>query len=83
MVLLCKLRASECETHVREIGLRAFCGRCCWAEMSAAHGVPGDVFLLWSPVYQHVLLTQCACVLCGSENKQRLFPYTALTDWFL
>jgi len=23
------------------------------------------------------------CVLCGSENKQRLFPYTTLTDWFL
>ena len=23
------------------------------------------------------------CVLCGSKNKQRLFPYTALTDWFL
>jgi len=23
------------------------------------------------------------CVLCGSENKQRLFPYTPLTDWFL
>ena len=23
------------------------------------------------------------CVLCGSENKRRLFPYTALTDWFL
>jgi len=23
------------------------------------------------------------CVLCGSENKQRLFPYTALTVWFL
>jgi hypothetical protein len=23
------------------------------------------------------------CVLCGSENKQRLFPNTALTDWFL
>jgi len=22
-------------------------------------------------------------VLCGSENIQRLFPYTALTDWFL
>ena len=21
-------------------------------------------------------------VLCGSENKQRLFPYTALTHWF-
>ena len=23
------------------------------------------------------------CVLYGSQNKQRLFPYTALTDWFL
>ena len=23
------------------------------------------------------------CVLCGSENKQRLFPYTPLTEWFL
>jgi hypothetical protein len=23
------------------------------------------------------------CVLYGPENKQRLFPYTALTDWFL
>jgi len=23
------------------------------------------------------------CVLCGSENKHRLFPYTALTDWYL
>ena len=23
------------------------------------------------------------CVLCESENKQRLFPYTALTDWFV
>ena len=30
----------------------------------------------------YVLPTLCLCVLCGSENKQRLFPYTALTDWF-
>jgi hypothetical protein len=22
------------------------------------------------------------CVLCVSQNKQRLFPHTALTDWF-
>jgi len=27
--------------------------------------------------------TAYLCVLCGSENKQRLFPYTALTDCFL
>jgi len=32
----------------------------------------------------HVLPTQLyLCVLYGSENKQRLFPYTALTDWFI
>jgi len=23
------------------------------------------------------------CDLCGSENKQQLCAYTALTDWFL
>ena len=22
------------------------------------------------------------CVLCGSQNKQSLLPYTTLTDWF-
>jgi len=32
----------------------------------------------------YVLPTQCIYVFfCGSQNKQRLFPYTALTDWFL
>ena len=23
------------------------------------------------------------CVLCGSENKQRLFPHTTVTNWFV
>ena len=32
----------------------------------------------------YVLPTQLyLCVLCGSENKERLFPYTALTEWFV
>ena len=32
----------------------------------------------------YVLPTQLyLCVLCGSENKQPLFPYTALTGWFV
>jgi hypothetical protein len=31
----------------------------------------------------HVMPTLYLCVLCGSQNKQRLFPYTALTDWFV
>jgi hypothetical protein len=30
----------------------------------------------------YVLPTQCICVLCGSENKLRLFPYIALPDWY-
>jgi len=25
----------------------------------------------------------CIFVLCESQNKQRLFPYTALTGWFV
>jgi hypothetical protein len=32
---------------------------------------------------RYVLPTVYLCVLCGSENKQRLFHCTALTDWFL
>jgi len=31
----------------------------------------------------YVLPTLYLCVLFGSQNKQQLFPYTALTDWFL
>ena len=32
-------------------------------------------------IYRHKPLY--LCVLCESENKQRLFPYTSLADWFL
>jgi DNA-directed RNA polymerase subunit RPC12/RpoP len=31
---------------------------------------------------RYVLHTVYLCVLCGSENKQRLFHCTALTDWW-
>jgi len=31
----------------------------------------------------YVQPTQCIYVLCGSENKRRLYSYTALTDWFV
>ena len=31
----------------------------------------------------HSSHTVYLCVLCGCQNKQRLFPYTALTDWFV
>jgi hypothetical protein len=30
-----------------------------------------------------MVLTLPLCVLCGPQNKQLLFPHTALTDWFL
>jgi hypothetical protein len=29
------------------------------------------------------VITYCLCVSCGSQNKQQLFPYTELTDWYL
>jgi hypothetical protein len=32
---------------------------------------------------RYVLPTIYLCVLCGSENKQRLFHCTALIDWLL
>ena len=42
---------------------------------------------MYRQVYYTVILRSAhivySCVLCGTENKQRLFPYTALTDWFL
>jgi hypothetical protein len=31
----------------------------------------------------YVVPTLRLCVLCGSQNKQQLLPYTALTDWLL
>ena len=31
----------------------------------------------------HSTHTLYLCVLCGSQNKQPLFPYTTLTDWFV
>jgi hypothetical protein len=27
--------------------------------------------------------TLCLCVLCGSQNKQPLYTYTTLSDWFV
>jgi len=34
-------------------------------------------------IRQSHVLPHSVCVVCGSQNKQRLFPYTTLTDWFL
>jgi hypothetical protein len=31
----------------------------------------------------YILVTERISVLYGSQNKQKLFPHTALTDWFL
>jgi hypothetical protein len=40
------------------------------------------IYLLYISVCMHVYEVYL-CVLCGSQNKEQLFPYTALTDWFL
>ena len=29
-----------------------------------------------------MVLTLCLCVVYGSQNRQQLMPYTALTGWF-
>jgi len=46
---------------------------------------PNGYFITKFNIHQfYVVPTQLyLCVLCGSENKQRLFSYTALTDWFV
>jgi hypothetical protein len=60
------------------------------AEMNTADGVPGDVLLL--ATLQGVVVpcvplrsahTVYLRVLCGYENKQRLFPCKVLTDGFV
>ena len=46
-----------------------------------------DKWLLYGHSVLHYIIlgsapTAYLYVLCGSENKQRLFPYTTLTGWF-
>jgi hypothetical protein len=46
------------------------------------HRANWDVsFFLYDYFYSCSAPTEYLCVLCGSENKQRLFHYTALTGW--
>jgi hypothetical protein len=52
---------------------------CFTVHMSVAT-VCGTVFGVRCFTFCH---TMCLYVLCGSENKQRLFHCTALTGWFL
>ena len=52
------------------------------------HYMYRTVVTIWTASLSLINSTFCPhalylCVLCGSQNKQRLFPYTALTDWFL
>jgi len=61
----------------------------CWFNslQHSGHYMYGQWSLYVPPVKNWKILryahTLCLCVLCGSENKQPLFPYTTLTDWFL
>jgi hypothetical protein len=44
-------------------------------------------YYVYPQVYKSEILrsahTLYLCVLCGSQNKQPLFPYTTLTDWLV
>ena len=48
-------------------------------------GCPDCLFGCWSVTNRATFSPQrlYLCVVCGSENKQQLFPNTALTDWFV
>ena len=52
-----------------------------------SHVFTAHWLLYLPPVYHSAILrsahTVYLCILCVSQNKQRLLPYTALTDWFL
>jgi hypothetical protein len=56
-----------------------------FTSMHANLSIPSGYFTYYCfNIHQfHVLPAVYLCVLCGSQNKQRLFPYTPLTDWFL
>jgi hypothetical protein len=56
-----------------------------WEEISiiSLYKINLLVFIIETECVYCAVRTGSLCVLCGSENKQRLFPYTALTDWFL
>ena len=57
---------------------------CVRANRFTVYDMVSCVHAAWNSQQFYVLPTQLyLCVLCGSENKRRLFPYTTLTDWFL
>jgi hypothetical protein len=39
--------------------------------------------MVWGSAILRSAHTVYLSIVCGSQNKQRLFPYTTLTDWFL
>ena len=56
-----------------------------WCSANTVQSVFGHCMYRQSNIQQflrsaHTVYLGC---VCGSENKQWLFPYTALTDWFL
>ena len=62
--------------------------QCCTWESENCRGFCSEPFVASSGYGRHSAIPRSArtvylYVLCGSENKQRLFPYTALTDWFV
>jgi hypothetical protein len=67
---------------VRQLSSSSFCYQ---KSKRASLGTFLSAILLWKSrkIGQKNTFTWSLCVLCGSENKQRLFPYTALTDWFV
>jgi hypothetical protein len=70
--------------HLRTMGGRAFLSSIKFYDVDRLE-LSG--YFIYHQVQRSQILqsayTVYLCVLCGSENKQRLFLYTTLTDWFL
>ena len=83
VVIMCTAQLSLCVPHSGHYMYHTAVTMCT-AQWSLCVPHSGQyTYRLFNTQQFHVLPTQLyLCVLCGSENKQRLFPYATLTDWY-
>jgi len=77
------LQAIETRFYVRFFKRSSLCFAVSWIIEPSKAYLSRDVPRVQYSTTVRSAHTVYLCVLCGSENKQRLFPYTALTDWFV
>jgi len=76
---LCKIPRYQIELKIRPVGAEFCCSDRRANKGTDVHDEANRRF----PKLLSSVQTVYFSVLYVSQNKQRLFPYTALTDWFL